>query len=1272
MRLAPSRLASSLTLVLLAAAAGVLAPGCKNDSTDEVIVASGPGGFQLVSPGNGETNVSTIAAFTWSAEPAATSYTLQVSPTQAFAIFLVNQAGITGLSQRPSPGLPPGVTLWWRVQAVTPGGVVTAPNAPRSFTTRILEGEIVSIPGTLRELVFDTTRNRVYVTNESSHRVEVYDVASNMTLTPIPVGVQPWGLDLTPDNSRLLVCLTGESRLAVVDLTTPAPAVSYVNIPTDSFGTNRARTIAVAANGRAFFTCVNTATTPAPGNQTRVRQLNLADLVITERTDMSPPVGQAAGSGFTRDVTAIAASGDRSVLVFGFLNDFFLYSAATDTFTTPNRQFDPTMTLASSAVPAGGGVAANADGTLFALLTTGTNPGPGIVPPDRILRAVINPEPARGFAFAPAGNRGYRAIQSQNRLGIVDLLTYVEVDRIQTPMEFSGPLVLNGPGSLAVGIAPLGLLVVPVTRNRPPVIEPISTLSVNTGESVSVTLQIRDLEGDAITLTAPGLPAGATFNPATRVLTYTPGAAGNGTIIASDAIGSSSMTVAFAPVNVAQSFAHRIPVFGDPRDLVVDPVDNRVYVSNAARNRIEVFDIATRTLLNPIPVGSTPVGIDISEGPLRQLVVCTNGSEFIQLIDLPPNPPTITSIQVTGGNVPHRRPFDTAVAANGRALFSSNYPGAGNTNIWELTIATTGITVRTGTSAAAGIPGGDAVAKPAYLRASGDRAQVLMATTSGLLNRYTSAGATMSPRKATGVTLGLQGGMAADATGDQFALFVPLTVVDSSHLLRSTMAGTTTGFVFAGAGNRAYRALSAATTIQFVDTERWVDLDSITIPAAVTGTMGLNAAGTRLFAICQGPIAGVGGFLMVRTDTNRAPVWEPAGTLRVSRGEIAGRVVQAIDVNSPVLTYSVVGAPPAFVTFTPATRLLTASPLAATATGTYNVTLQVSDGTLVVNQTFPIQVVAVTASTRPIRFLPIAGEVRAFAQDTVSNRLFLTNFTRNRVEVIDLNLNRRLDPIPVLSGPVGLDVTAGGTRLLVCSSNSSFVQVFDITTAPALEALVVPTPDLATGWARPLTIAAGAAEQALVGLVVSGQQLRKLNLLATPITSSAQGVAADTILSPMEMIAATDRGFIIIREQNGANTRVRLFDALADAYSGVPLTIAALTSTRTDAIFDGANTFYLMGSTAGARLLNNTPAVIGTGVTANVQGVAFRPGTATGFRHTATAVIEVMNLTATLPVASNFSIPEAASGAMRTDLSGTVLYVVTGAAPNQSIGIISP
>ncbi len=84
-------------------------------------------------------------------------------------------------------------------------------------------GTIVPIPvgiasgATLPDLVYDSTRQRVYIANSGLNRVEVYDIQQQAFLTPIKVGQLPVSMALTVEGDTLYVANSGSETLSIVD-----------------------------------------------------------------------------------------------------------------------------------------------------------------------------------------------------------------------------------------------------------------------------------------------------------------------------------------------------------------------------------------------------------------------------------------------------------------------------------------------------------------------------------------------------------------------------------------------------------------------------------------------------------------------------------------------------------------------------------------------------------------------------------------------------------------------------------------------------------------------------------------------------------------------------------------------------------------------------------------------------------------------------------------------------------------------------------------------
>ena len=114
----------------------------------------------------------------------------------------------------------------------------------------------------------------------------------------------------------------------------------------------------------------------------------------------------------------------------------------------------------------------------------------------------------------------------------------------------------------------------------PPVFDAVDDQSVKEGEQLQFTVNATDPNGDTVTYTASGLPAGASFDPATKTFSWTPsvGQAGSYTVhfAASDGQLSGSMDVTITVTN-----ANTAPVFDSIADKSVNEGELLQFTVNA-------------------------------------------------------------------------------------------------------------------------------------------------------------------------------------------------------------------------------------------------------------------------------------------------------------------------------------------------------------------------------------------------------------------------------------------------------------------------------------------------------------------------------------------------------------------------------------------------------------------------------------------------------------------------------------------------------------------
>ena len=87
--------------------------------------------------------------------------------------------------------------------------------------------QIYPITGALDSIVYDQTRQKLYLTNQDHNRVEIFDLSTRAFLSPITVGRQPTALAITPDGLLLAAVNSTDGTISVVDLTTAHVVATY-------------------------------------------------------------------------------------------------------------------------------------------------------------------------------------------------------------------------------------------------------------------------------------------------------------------------------------------------------------------------------------------------------------------------------------------------------------------------------------------------------------------------------------------------------------------------------------------------------------------------------------------------------------------------------------------------------------------------------------------------------------------------------------------------------------------------------------------------------------------------------------------------------------------------------------------------------------------------------------------------------------------------------------------------------------------------------------
>ena len=203
----------------------------------------------------------------------------------------------------------------------------------------------ISANEALEDLVYDSTRQRIYIANSGRNRLEVFDTRQRRFLDPIKVGQLPRSIGMSPDGSTLYVANTGGESISIVDADRMR-VLGRVKFPPIPFNASQAlvtpSVIAVSQRGPIFITSTG----------------QLWSIIGDEAVPrgVSPVIG-ADTSGRPRTITAPRSlastpNGERVIVLSG--DGFvYLYDALADDFIQQRQVFTGTQTGYYGPVTAG-------------------------------------------------------------------------------------------------------------------------------------------------------------------------------------------------------------------------------------------------------------------------------------------------------------------------------------------------------------------------------------------------------------------------------------------------------------------------------------------------------------------------------------------------------------------------------------------------------------------------------------------------------------------------------------------------------------------------------------------------------------------------------------------------------------------------------------------------------------------------------------------------------------------------------------------------------
>ena len=462
--------------------------------------------------------------------------------------------------------------------------------------------------------------------------------------------------------------------------------------------------------------------------------------------------------------------------------------------------------------------------------------------------------------------------------------------------------------------------------NQPPTLQQIGNKVVNAGQPLTFTVAANDPEGDALTFSATSLPAGATFNAATRTFTWTPTAAQgpgvyNVTFQVTDGTTPVSETIQVGVLG-GSGATNVAPVFNTTPDQSVNAGSTLTFTVSATDPNGDPITYSAASL----PAGATfnpatgtftwAVGANQGPGVYHPVFTASDGT----------NSSTETvDITVVGGTnqAPVIAPIGNKTIAAGSTLtFTVSATDAdGNPITYSAANLPTGATFDAGTKTFTWTPTtaqGPAVYNVTFLASDGlvtTSQAIQIGVIGGTLPGQASPVLTSIGPKTVAVDANLAFTVTAtDPNGD------PITYSVSNLPTGATFNTTTGAFSWTPTGSQGpgvYKVTFSASDGNTTTSEE--------VPITVTG------------------------------GTNTAPVITPIPNKTIAVGNQLTFTVTATDDASQTLTYTATNHPPG-ATFDAGTHVFTWTPTSAQGPGVYTVNFQVSDGGLMSTATAQITV----------------------------------------------------------------------------------------------------------------------------------------------------------------------------------------------------------------------------------------------------------------------------------------------------------------------------
>jgi hypothetical protein len=176
----------------------------------------------------------------------------------------------------------------------------------------------------LQDMVYDSARGLVYITNAGYNRIEVFNIAQQQFQSPIPVGQLPHQMAMGTDGNTLYVANTGGESISIVDLNAGIVKgqVTFPPIPRSGVATPiYPATIAMGLSGLQVIM--------SSGSQWRV----INNALVLRPTSTATPTTIASPQAM------LATPDNAYIFTLGGTGQGYLYDASVDNYTTSLQLF---------------------------------------------------------------------------------------------------------------------------------------------------------------------------------------------------------------------------------------------------------------------------------------------------------------------------------------------------------------------------------------------------------------------------------------------------------------------------------------------------------------------------------------------------------------------------------------------------------------------------------------------------------------------------------------------------------------------------------------------------------------------------------------------------------------------------------------------------------------------------------------------------------------------------------------------------------------------